>query len=144
MSYKRSVLLDIGGFDETFPYAAGEDADLKWRICAAGHRLLYVPSRVIHLQPYTWAAFRKQQMTHGRGAVHFDRKYHQIPSRLRLILRVVKRGLLVAPDLLRIGPAIAWIKLWAGWYECWGQWLEANKLRAERKMTVGGHPYART
>lgn len=129
MSYKKMVLQTVGGFDETFPYAAGEDADLKWRVCRAGYRLLYVPSRVVHLQPYTWATFRKQQIAHGRGSIHFDRKYSRMPSRLRLLARVAKRGLLFASDLLRLGPALAWVKLWAGWYECWGQWLEINRIR---------------
>ncbi len=130
MSYRKSVLADVGGFDETFPYAAGEDADLKWRICQAGHRLLYVPTRVIHLQPYTWPTFRKQQITHGRGAIHFERKYGHIPSRMRLLLRVVKRGASFAPDIFRMGPSLAWVKLCAGWYECWGQWLEIDRLRS--------------
>lgn len=130
MSYKRSVLIAIGGFDDSFPYAAGEDADLKWRICQRGYQLLYLPIKVIHLQSYTWQTFRKQQITHGRGAIHFDRKHTRMPSRLRLSMRAVKRGLLCVPDSLRLGPRLAWTKLWAGWYECWGQWHEVNRLRA--------------
>ena len=138
MSYQRSVLTECGGFDESFPYAAGEDADLKWRICQRGYQLLYLPTKVIHLQPYTWQAFRKQQITHGRGAIYFDRKHTQMPSRLRLIMRVVKRGLLFCPDGLRLGLRLAWIKLWAGWYECWGQWLEVSQLRAANVVHTAG------
>ncbi len=130
MSYQRSILEELGGFDESFPYAAGEDTELKWRVCQAGHRLLYVPSRVIHLRPYTWEAFRRQQITHGRGAVHFECKHGRMPSRGRLLLRAAKRGLRFGPDLVQIGPALAWVKLWGGWFECWGQWQEVHKLRA--------------
>ncbi len=52
MSYRKAALLEVGGFDESFPYAAGEDADLKWRVVQRGYRLLYVPVKVVHLQPY--------------------------------------------------------------------------------------------
>lgn len=130
MSYRRSVLNEAGGFDESFPFAAGEDADLKWRICQAGHRLLYLPIGVIHLQEYNWEAFRRQQITRGRGIIHFERKHAHQPSELRLTLRLLKRGLLFVPSLIKIGPQLAWLKLWAGWFEIWGSWLETYRLRS--------------
>lgn len=130
MSYAKRWLDSVGGFDETFPYAAGEDADLKWRICQRGARLLYVPVRVLHLHRYEWESFRAQQIRRGRGAVHFERKHSHLPSPLRVALRAVKRGLYFWLDMARMPPAIAWVKLWAGWYECWGQWLEISRLSA--------------
>ena len=130
MSYRKSVLEEEGRFDESFPFAAGEDADLKWRVCEAGHRLLYLPIRVSHLRDYSWGAFRRQQITRGRGVIHFERKHAHQPSRLRLILRLLKRGLLFVPNSIRIGPRLAWLKLWAGWIEIWGGWLEINRLQS--------------
>lgn len=127
ISYKKAVLEQFGGFDESFP--AGADPELKWRICGSGHRLLYVPSCVLHQRPYTWSAFRDQQILRGRGALHFERKHKRMPSRLRLLLRVCKRGLTFWPDLLRLGASVAWVKLWAGWLQCWGQWLEMGRLQ---------------
>jgi glycosyltransferase involved in cell wall biosynthesis len=53
LSYRRDRLLEVGGFDESFPFAAGEDADLKLRICQRGARLLYAPVCVLHLREYT-------------------------------------------------------------------------------------------
>ncbi len=92
MSYRRAVLLAVGGFDEGFRYAAGEDADLKWRICRTGARLLYVPIKVTHLQPYTFGSFRRQQIIRGRGAVHFERKHFgHAPGVVRIVLRLAKR-----------------------------------------------------
>ena len=52
LSYKRSVLNEVGGFDETFPKPAGEDFDLKLRICEKGYKLAYVPVKVYHNQKY--------------------------------------------------------------------------------------------
>lgn len=137
MSYRRSVLLNVGGFDETFPYAAGEDADLKWRICEAGHRLLYIPVKAIHLQKYNWSGFQSQQIRHGRGSIHFENKHVTMPSRARILLRAARRTLRLFSDLITMKPEIAWIKLWAGLYECIGQWQEVHRLA---KVTEEGLP----
>ncbi|MEV0384573.1 glycosyltransferase [Nonomuraea sp. NPDC050643] len=40
MAYRRSVLESLGGFDERFPRAYREDADLALRATLAGHRLV--------------------------------------------------------------------------------------------------------
>ena len=40
MVYRRSVLEEVGGFDERFPRAYREDADLGLRVVRAGHRIV--------------------------------------------------------------------------------------------------------
>ncbi len=128
MSYRKAVLLEVGGFDESFPYAAGEDADLKWRVVQRGYRLLYIPVKVVHLHPYTFRHFWQQYRRHGQGAVHFERKYRgRPPSRARLALRFAARWARWLPDLIRIGPVLATMKLLAELADWWGQWEEARQ-----------------
>ncbi len=45
--YRRSALLEVGGFDEVF-FCYVEDVDLGFRLRLAGYRCLYVPSSVAH------------------------------------------------------------------------------------------------
>jgi GT2 family glycosyltransferase len=45
--YRRSALLDVGGFDEDF-FCYVEDVDLGFRLRLAGYRCLYVPTSVAH------------------------------------------------------------------------------------------------
>ena len=45
--YRRSALLEVGGFDEDF-FCYVEDVDLGFRLRLAGHRCLYVPKSVVH------------------------------------------------------------------------------------------------
>ena len=45
--YRRSALLEMGGFDEDY-FCYVEDVDLGFRLRLAGHRCLYVPSSVAH------------------------------------------------------------------------------------------------
>lgn len=41
MAYRRAVLAEVGGFDERFPRAFREDADLALRVTEAGHRIVH-------------------------------------------------------------------------------------------------------
>jgi len=45
--YRRSALLEAGGFDEDF-FCYVEDVDLGFRLRLAGYRCLYVPQSVVH------------------------------------------------------------------------------------------------
>lgn len=45
--YRRSALLEAGGFDEDY-FCYIEDVDLGFRLRLAGHRCLYVPQSVAH------------------------------------------------------------------------------------------------
>jgi histidinol-phosphate phosphatase family protein len=40
MAYRRTALAAVGGFDERFPRAYREDADLALRVCQAGYRIV--------------------------------------------------------------------------------------------------------
>jgi HAD superfamily hydrolase (TIGR01662 family) len=62
MAYRRTVLAEIGGFDERFHRAYREDADLALRVQDAGHRLVRGARRVTHpVRPAGfWASVRAQ------------------------------------------------------------------------------------
>jgi hypothetical protein len=48
MAYRRAVLAEVGGFDERFPRAYREDADLGLRVVAAGYRIVHGARVVTH------------------------------------------------------------------------------------------------
>jgi GT2 family glycosyltransferase len=129
IGYRREALRAVQGFDTQFPYAAGEDADLKWRLAQNGAQFLYVPLTVWHLQPYTWPAFRKQHTVRGKGVIYFNRKWGGAPSYGRIMARGFY-GLARAfaqwprypsPALLR--PAIE-----ETLYNTRGQWLARQEI----------------
>ncbi|GII86731.1 hypothetical protein Ssi03_47210 [Sphaerisporangium siamense] len=63
MAYRRAALAAVGGFDERFPRAYREDADLALRLMKAGHRL--VKGRRVTEHPVRddgfWASVRAQR-----------------------------------------------------------------------------------
>ncbi|MBI5300719.1 MAG: glycosyltransferase family 2 protein [Chloroflexi bacterium] len=69
VSYRRAVLLQVGGFATTFTrHIAGEERELRERIYAQGYtRFLYVPVKVLHLRSYTWTGFFTQSLETALG-----------------------------------------------------------------------------
>ena len=69
-----SVFRDAGGFDESFPRAAGEDRELCDRLRARGVKLLYAPEAVVlHAHALSLTGFCRQHFNYGRAALHFRR-----------------------------------------------------------------------
>lgn len=70
-AYKRVVFTAVGGFNETFPLAAGEDMELGYRLVANGYRQQYWPAAQVwhHHNLSRWGHVR-QQFRYGRGG-HF-------------------------------------------------------------------------
>ena len=64
IAYPRALLDQLGGFDETFWEAAGEDTDLGWRAIEAGTRVIYEPTALnwhaVH-EPGAWQLIRASQ-----------------------------------------------------------------------------------
>ena len=64
----------IGGFDTTFPLAAGEDRELCDRCLQRGYQLIYAPEVLIyHAHAMTFRTFLRQHFHYGRGASRFHR-----------------------------------------------------------------------
>ncbi|MFN2400426.1 MAG: glycosyltransferase family 2 protein [Gemmatimonadaceae bacterium] len=64
----------IGGFDTSFPLAAGEDRDIcdRWR--AHGFPLVYAQEAVVrHSHAMTFRSFSRQHFNYGRGAYYLHR-----------------------------------------------------------------------
>lgn len=129
MAYRRSALQASGGFDESFPYPAAEDADLKWRLAQTGAQFLYLPVTLTHLQSYTWPAFRRQQFVRGQGRVYFDRKWGSRPTALRVLLRFgwslarLPFQFASLPELALLRPAFEEV-----WFNTAGQWAALREL----------------
>lgn len=63
---------EIGGFDEHFGQAAGEDREFCDRWTHRGYRLIYVPEAVVeHAHAMSWRGFWRQHHNYGRAAFAF-------------------------------------------------------------------------
>jgi len=81
---RRSLLEEIGGFDEGF-FLYGEDIDLCYRAWRAGWSCWYVPAAVVeheHQAVTDRRLFTRRTLWHWRGILRFVRKH---PERLRAL-----------------------------------------------------------
>lgn len=92
LSYKKEIFEKAGGFDEKFPGAAGEDADLKKRITGMGLRLLYIPLKVTHFHRYRLLSFIRQNRDRGLGSLYFHKKHGEQLRRISLL-----KGIIISP-----------------------------------------------
>ncbi|MER3405775.1 MAG: hypothetical protein C4289_11975 [Chloroflexota bacterium] len=79
VSVRRSDLLEVGLFDESFRDAAFEDTELGYRLERAGVRLVYAPSAVTyHYHPTDLQHFLERQRAAGRAAVQLYQKHPEL------------------------------------------------------------------
>lgn len=133
VAYRRDLLEKVGGFDETFPLAAGEDADLKLRMARQGP-LLYLPLGVLHYRVYTLRAQWQLALRRGVGAYHFESKHGRPPTHLRIVLRILKRKVKFIRDLFVTRPDVAAVIFITALADAIGQWQALN--RAERSDSL--------
>jgi GT2 family glycosyltransferase len=66
-TYKKCVVEEVGGFNETFRYG-GEETELEERILRRGYRMIYSPDlKMTHFQRTTLRAFLRQYYAYGKG-----------------------------------------------------------------------------
>ncbi len=69
-SYRKNVLIKLGGFDENFPLAAGEDIDLTRRVVDYGFIVIKDPSIIgEHLRSENFISILKLKFKRMSGAV---------------------------------------------------------------------------
>jgi GT2 family glycosyltransferase len=70
----RETFHTLGGFDETYTFAAGEDREFCDRWLAQGYALVYSPDVVVyHTHAMTFATFCRKHFSYGRAALRFHR-----------------------------------------------------------------------
>ena len=82
MSFRRSALIDLGGFDEALdtgaPLPGGGDLDIFFRVLRAGLTLIYEPRLVVrHQHRREYAALRRQMYTWGLGTMAYATKNYR-------------------------------------------------------------------
>ncbi len=118
---RKNALLKVGLFDERFPLAAGEDADLTTRLRLAGYELWFKPEAVItHLpQRRTWKSVFTHAFNFGKFSIKVDERYQEV-LKISSIFRKAWLIKLAAP-ILAAGVAFR-IVLSRGGRRWWYAW----------------------
>jgi GT2 family glycosyltransferase len=75
MSFRRTALLAVGGFDPTYR-VAGDDVDLCWRLQERGGLIGFAPAAVVwHHRRNSVRTYWKQQKGYGKAEALLERKW---------------------------------------------------------------------
>jgi len=75
MSYKKEIIKNVKGFDESFP--TGEDAELKKKITDLGYNTIFVPLPVKHHHRNSLKSIIKLSIDRGIGHYFFCKKFNE-------------------------------------------------------------------
>jgi len=107
-AFRRSVLLEAGGFDPSFPVPNNEDVDLSWRLAAAGHRMAFTPGAVVtHRHRPGLAGYFTLKVRRGFWRMKVYRRYPDKAagdSYTPLTMKVQLAAMAILPVLLAFWP----------------------------------------
>lgn len=109
LSMPRTLFRELGGFDESYPGAAGEDIDFSLRLRAHGVTLWFEPAAlVLHLpQRSTHVAVWRHLYAFGQVHVRLQRRFAgQAAPRLQLNWRPLAPLILAAAPLAALNDAL--------------------------------------
>jgi GT2 family glycosyltransferase len=135
IAYPRELLEQLGGFDERFPEALGEDTDLGWRVLEAGGRLEFAPPALVHhavedLGPIGYM----RHALRGADAVYAFRRHPGLRA------RTLRFGVFRNPSLARLAMALAGLALARRHGAAVLLALPYARILAGRSMASGGGP----
>ncbi|MBI5878466.1 MAG: glycosyltransferase [Chloroflexi bacterium] len=120
LALRRSLLADVGLFDERFPAASGEDSDLTTRIRRHGAQLRFDPDlRVLHAPSrVTCQSVVRHSYQSGRFSIKADRRWD---SFLKTPLPLQHASLLIvcSPLIALVSTLRIYLDdraLWTNWY----------------------------
>lgn len=132
LAVRRDLLLQLDGFDETFPSAAGEDTDLLRRLADQGYASVSLPLAVEHHQEYRLAAFCRQQVRRGSGAAHYRRKHALPRAPVFLAARLIALPGLFVRDLWHArSVGLAAVRSLSRLCQAWGELTAVWQMRRE-------------
>ncbi len=103
MAVRRTLFEHVGGFCETFPYAAMEDVDLRLRLLAGGERLEFVADAVV-CHPYRAAKGLRFAGRAGESFVHLVARHpHLLGARpwWTLVANLLRRAKALLEEAVR-------------------------------------------
>jgi len=79
VAVRKDVFGQLGGFNESYRRASGEDNDLSYRLLALGYRIYFEPRALVdHFHPTSARKYLSEQFRHGFWRVYMYRAHPQM------------------------------------------------------------------
>ncbi|QQR92101.1 MAG: glycosyltransferase [Candidatus Iainarchaeum archaeon] len=125
-AYRRDIFLKENGFDESFPKASGEDAELSYRMAEKKYRLIFAPSAIVyHTHPEKFWKFLD---------IEYFRAYWRMRMYIKHPLKAVKDS--YTPQTLKISVMLGAMMLAGGLLSLIGFYFEFHRIPNVLSMLV--------
>lgn len=111
VAYDRERFWDVGGFDEDFKAASGEDNDLAYRLADRGNRLRFTRDAVVkHYHPQRLLPYLRTQSRHGFWRMKLYAKHPQRAAgdRYASLLDLWSPGVALLAVLFSVFAVVLW------------------------------------
>lgn len=82
---KKEIFHKMGGFDESFPYAGGEDSYMAYSLIQAGYKIKYCPDVIVfHEARNSFKDFLRWQFRRGESSYLFSKKIKEKKDYIKL------------------------------------------------------------
>ena len=127
VAFRKELFEEMGGFEEGFPVAGGEDTVLARRLRESGKRLRYLPRQLVcHVERKDLAGFIQWQITRGRGNYYIKKHVPEVGSYLRMRLWTFRNSFLAAG--LRDAPLVFGLLCLSVYCQLYGYRLEKRRV----------------
>lgn len=117
-AYRRDIFLKENGFDESFPKASGEDAELSYRMAEKKYRLVFASSAIVyHTHPERFWKFLD---------IEYFRAYWRMRMYIKHPLKAVKDS--YTPQTLKISVMLGAILLAGGLLSLVGFYFQFHRI----------------
>jgi GT2 family glycosyltransferase len=128
LAIRRTTFEALGGFNETFPVAGGEDTVLARLAAERGIGIRYDPEQVVwHVEKPDLVGFIRWQIVRGRGNYYIKRHVPEVSGYLKLRVWTYKNSIASAGPLLALPVTSLWVLSVV--FQGIGYRLEAQKRR---------------
>jgi GT2 family glycosyltransferase len=107
---RRQLFCELGGFDESFPFAAMEDVDFRERLRDRGEHFEFVPDATVD-HPPRYVAGVKELVRQHKSAIYFEivkRRTHPKLHKVLIFTIKTRVRLCLRPGISDL-PRAAWI-----------------------------------
>jgi len=109
LAIRRVTFEALGGFNETFPVAGGEDTVLARLAADRGIGIRYDPGQVVwHVEKPDFRGFLRWQITRGRGNYYIKRHVPEVGGYLKLRVWTYRNSMASAGVLLALPVTALW------------------------------------
>jgi len=96
-AFRKNAFLQVGGFDEAYPMASGEDTDLSFKLAEKGRKMVFAPKAIVwHSHPVSFWKYLRVKFYRAFWRIPLYKRHSKKLAKDSYTSRVIKAQMLLA------------------------------------------------